>query len=146
MEKEKLENVVTEEKEVEEFSTDADGVVTNLTEIRKQKDLLLKIYKELDGLDVNQLNDEIEQLQKEIENRVDVLKELEFRAFERQEKLREEQIQQRQRIGIHYKNTKPEVIKEADEPKIPWKYVILLMTGLLSLYALITIVVFLLCK
>lgn len=146
MENEKLEEKELQENKQEEpeIAIDNDGVITNLSEIKKQKESLIKIYKELDELSVEILDDKIKDMALKIKEHVSVLEEMEQREFERQEQKREEEIKEAQRISVHYLKNKPEIIKQADDAKIPWSILFWLLGA--TLMGVAIIITILLCK
>lgn len=146
MENEKLEEKELQENKQEEpeIAIDNDGIITNLSEIKKQKESLIKIYKELDELSVEILDDKIKEMASKIKEHVSVLEEMEQREFERQEQKREEEIKEAQRISVHYLKNKPEIIKQADDAKIPWSILFWLLGA--TLMGVAIIITILLCK
>ena len=142
--KEEFESDLTKN-EKDEYTIDNDGVITNLSEIKKQKESLIKIYKDFDELPIEILDDKIAEFKKEIEEHLQILDEMEANELKRQEEKRQEDIKNRQRLATHYIEGKPEVIKKPDDPKIPWS--VLLWTGGIAIIEIVVIVIiFLLCK
>ena len=76
----------------DEIVKDEDGIETNLTQIKAEKQSLLAIYDELNNLDKEKMDIEIKNIQEKIQERLKVLDELEIREAKRFSDKREEMI------------------------------------------------------
>lgn len=128
------------------YSVDENGVMTNLDEIAKEKEILMEIYNELDKLTVEELDEKINLIKKEINNFVEVLDEIAERRNKRFSDAREKEIEEKQRVSTdHFLTPKPTILKKANPPKLPWKEVFSL-AGMGLILGLLIFIIFLLSK
>lgn len=128
------------------YSVDENGVMTNLNEIAKEKEILMEIYNELDKLTVEELDEKIDSIKKEINNFVKVLDEIAERRNKRFSDAREKEIEEKQRVSTdHFLKTKPTILKKANPPRLPWKEV-LSLAGMTLILGLLIFIIFLLSK
>lgn len=130
----------------DEKYVDEDGVVTDLAEIKKEKDALIEVYNELDRLTIEELDSKLSEIKNRIAEHIKVLEEIEASRNERFAKIREKEIAEHQRVSTdHFIEHKPEVIKEADSPKLPWSEILTLI-GTSSILALLIAIIVLLSR
>lgn len=105
----------------DEIVKDEDGIETNLTQIKAEKQSLLAIYDELNNLDKEKMDIEIKNIQEKIQERLKVLDELEIREAKRFSDKREEMILEKERISKdHFLNTEEQIEKEGKPFKLPY--------------------------
>ena len=129
-----------------DYSVDENGVVTNLDEIKREKQVLMTVYNELDKLTIEELDEKILIIKEEINEFVQVLDKIAERRNKRFSDAREKEIEEKQRVSTdHFIKTKPTIERPANPPRLPWKEIFSL-AGMTLILVLLIFIIFLLSK
>lgn len=135
--------VKQEEFKDEEIVKDEDGLVTNISQIKKEKETLLNIYNELVNLNPEELDAELSKIKAEIEERINLLQEIEANEAKRFDEAREQQIREHQRVSTdHFLKTKEDIVKQGRPPRLPYTE----LCFLLGMVAIIILLIVILCN